>query len=213
MKPASSDSHLRSVSFRWIELLVLFVASPCLLISGAVELSLRWIVFLFTITYVALVIGFTRPTRRQMGLARPPLRIVLTWATVYLALAAATWSVWYLGFHPDQTFALSIAAVTIAYPLVSAPAQELLFRSFYFYRYNGLVGRHSLTVLNIVLFVLYHAIFGRWVSVGLSAVAGCALTLLYRKTSNFTFVWVLHAFLGILVFGAGIGDHFTDLFG
>lgn len=101
--------------------------------------------------------------------------------------------------------------VMVLYPLLSVIAQELVYRTFFFHRYGGLLGGFSIPVvaaLNGVLFGVGHVMFGNWIAIAGTAGIGALLAYRYMRTRSFWAVWVEHSLFGCLVFTVGLGQYF-----
>ena len=112
-----------------------------------------------------------------------------------------------LGRWPRDDMA-GLAVLWLVYATVSVTAQELLFSSFFYWRYRDLTSPHRLDVLNVAAFGLAHLVYGSWISVGLSMLGRVVLVRVYRRHGNVWAVWLLHLALGTLVFAVGLGPYF-----
>lgn len=99
--------------------------------------------------------------------------------------------------------------VMLFYPLLSVIPQELLFRPFFYARYECLFrsGRVFI-VINALAFAWAHLFFGNWVALGGSLLAGFFFAETYTRTRSFYLVCLEHALYGSLVWTAGIGIYF-----
>jgi len=197
-------------SFKWVELIVFYCLFPATIILGLVELKYRWFFFGLTFVYVAGIVWPTTPkwTNREFWIKK--LRFLLKWIALYLlALFGICFLLYWQGHCAlnDLIFGLLVFAV---YP-VSAAAQELFFRVYFFRRYEALCNGKALFVLNVLLFAFYHKIYGNWLAMIFSLAGGVILTSVYWRRRLFWPVWALHAALGIAIFMSGLGQHFTDL--
>lgn len=100
--------------------------------------------------------------------------------------------------------------VMVLYPLMSVIVQELVFRTFFFHRYGPLFGQHRwlLIATNGLLFGFAHIMFGNWIAVGGTALAGLLFAYRYDATRSFWAVWCEHTLWGWLVFTVGLGGFF-----
>lgn len=197
--------------FVWAELLILYLVFPLLIVFNIIELRFRWILFAIIFVYVGGMLWRRKPDLQEIGISRSSFATIIKWCSIYSLGVTVICLVLYMQDYltlPDLLFYL---VVLIIYPIISAPAQEIFFRSFFFYRYSELSSPYVVGVLNIVLFAFYHKMYGGWLAVWLSLVGGIILTVLYMKSRNYWWVWICHGFLGVLVFVSGLGKHFTDL--
>ena len=196
---------------RWVELLTLYLIAPSLIVLGVIDLPFRWPIFCATLMYVVIVLLQTKPGAAALGMDATNWRRLVVWTGAYTAVVILTLTTLRLtGVVTASTFLFSLLVLT-AYPLVSAPLQELFFRSFFFHRYDGLAPPPLLAALNVLLFAFYHRIFGGWLAAGLSVAGGVVLTTTFLRSRNFWIVTAVHGVLGVLVFLTGLGPYFTDL--
>lgn len=127
---------------------------------------------------------------------------LVTWATLELFPHL------FLSF-PRQRFKLW-RMVIVAYPLLSVLAQELIYRTFFFHRYGALFGtrRWLAIAVNGALFGFAHILFGNWIAVAGTAVAGALLAWRYTRTRSFWAACIEHTLYGWLVFTVGLGGFF-----
>jgi hypothetical protein len=111
---------------------------------------------------------------------------------------------------PGQAPGLWLAGLVL-YPVVSAWPQEVVFRLFFFHRYEPLFGRSTwLVAANAVAFGFIHTIYPNAVAPLLSVPAGLLLALTWRRTRSMGPVWLEHTAYGLLLFTLGLGDFFFD---
>lgn len=196
---------------RRAELLVLFGLGPVLLALGP-----RWLVTLGilasgALAVVALVRDPTFPRRGLWGAAPrggPP-RVLRRTALACAAILAATALA-----SPRALFALprhrpvAWALVMVLYP-VSAYAQELFYRTFFFHRYGALFARPRARVLaNAAFFGWAHVAVNNVAAVGLATMLGLLLASTYERARSTWLVSLEHALYGDFVFTLGLGHLF-----
>ena len=127
---------------------------------------------------------------------------MLTWLTF-------TWAPEDFLHFPRRLPALWLL-VMVFYPLISVTTQEIVFRVFFFHRYEGLFGAHvwPLILLNALLFSFAHIIFQNWVSIVLTFLGGLLFAWRYVRTNSFWAVVLEHALYGNLLFTIGLGRYF-----
>ncbi len=97
----------------------------------------------------------------------------------------------------------------VAYPLLSAYSQEVIYRTFLFTRYRTLFkSRKFLIAVSGITFAFAHIVYYHPLSMLLTLIAGIYLAWIYRKTRSVLFTAILHSLLGILVFSIGLGEYF-----
>jgi uncharacterized protein len=101
------------------------------------------------------------------------------------------------------------ALVMLLYPLLSAYPQELVYRAFFFHRYQPLFGSGStLFVASACAFGFVHIIFGNWLSVALCMIGGFLFSLTYQHSGSLLLTSIDHAILGNFIFTIGLGQFF-----
>ena len=100
------------------------------------------------------------------------------------------------------------------YPVFSAYGQEIIYRTFLFYRYRKLFKTDVLIVLaSSVAFSFVHIVYYSHVSILLTLILGLYLAKIYLKTQSVLFAAILHGIYGDLVFIVGLGHYFwLDMF-
>ena len=101
------------------------------------------------------------------------------------------------------------AAVMVLYPVVSVYPQELLYRAYFFQRYEPLFGTGwGMIAASAVAFGFVHIIFGSWISVALSAIGGVLFGVTYRGSRSVLMACAEHALFGNFIFTIGWGRFF-----
>jgi membrane protease YdiL (CAAX protease family) len=194
------------------ELVALFAAGPALL-----ALVPRWLVsvgILASGLVCALVLARdpTFPRRELLGMAglrggirRVLGRTLLVWVALLVVTAVAM---------PDALFIFPRTRpvvwmlVMVLYPL-SAYAQEIVFRTFFFHRYAGLFRRPRTAVLvSGLLFGWAHIVVNNLLAIPLSALAGVLFASTYARSRSTLLVSIEHALYGDFVFTVGLGSIF-----
>lgn len=197
---------------RAIELVVLFAALPAALAVGP-----RWLVSLGILAsgiVGALALVFD-PTYQRRGLVRfrgvgPGLRVVLLRGLVIaaglFALTAFTSPSALFGFprHRSVVWAL----VMVLYPL-SAYAQEIVFRPFFFHRYGHLFSTPWRRILaSGLVFGWAHIVVNNVLAMGLASIAGILFASTYERSRSTMLVSIEHALYGDIAFTIGLGSVF-----
>ena len=128
---------------------------------------------------------------------------------VLLGLAVRLW-------RPDLLFSMIRrspvlwAAIMVLYPVISVYPQELLFRTYFFHRYEGLFGtRMRMIAASALVFGFVHIVFGNWISVALCTFGGVLFALTYERTGSLVLVCMEHALFGNFIFTIGLGKFFV----
>lgn len=92
------------------------------------------------------------------------------------------------------------------YSLFSVYPQELIYRTFFFQRYQSLFKNEWLfIILNAALFSLAHIFFKNTLVMFLTFVGGILFALTFRKTKSTLLVSIEHAIYGCWLFTVGMG--------
>lgn len=118
-------------------------------------------------------------------------------------------------FAPQLLFSLIKRApyfwllIMLLYPLLSVYPQELIYRAFFFHRYQPLFGSGLLMILASALaFGFVHIIFGNWLAVTLCILGGLLFSVTYQHTGSLLFTCLDHAIFGNFIFTIGLGQFF-----
>jgi uncharacterized protein len=101
------------------------------------------------------------------------------------------------------------AAVMLLYPLLSVYPQELLYRAFFFHRYQPLFGTGwTMLLASAVAFGFVHIIFGNGLAVGLCVIGGFVFSFTYQHSGSLPLACLDHALFGNFLFTIGLGQFF-----
>ena len=97
--------------------------------------------------------------------------------------------------------------ILFIYSLFSVYPQELIYRTFFFQRYQSLFKNEILFILiNAALFSLAHLFFRNTLVMILTFIGGILFALTFKKTKSTLFVSVEHAIYGCWLFTVGMGE-------
>ena len=97
--------------------------------------------------------------------------------------------------------------ILLVYSLLSVYPQELIYRTFFFQRYEMLFKNKKLFVfVNAVVFSLGHIFFKNNLVIALTFVGGLLFALTFYKTKSTLLVSVEHAIYGCWLFTVGMGN-------
>jgi len=198
--------------FKYIEIAILFVGLPLLfhfdVIPGHKSLPLL-VVFLATLAYLIFSKSFNKKELGFNGyngwkglLIRVSIASIIILATTYIFLPE------YLFYLPKHNPFIWLM-IMIFYPLWSAFTQELIYRSFFFFRYKSILQNRTVgIILNGLLFGFLHFIFGNWIAVAGATVMGTIWAATYEKHKSLMAVAIEHAIVGDLLYTIGLGYFF-----
>ncbi len=208
-------NHWRA-SLLWAEFALLFIGLPLLFVFRwvpAVPIPVLIVVSAVMTLYLFRDDSFQRVRLWNLDGARH-----LVWAVLQRAAAlAGLLGLAVFVFAPEQLFDLlrqapkSWAAVMFLYPILSVYPQELVYRAFFFHRYQPLFRTESAMILaSTAAFAFVHVIFGNLISVVLTVAGGWLFATTYQRSRSLLLVSVEHAILGNCIFTVGLGRYFAS---
>ena len=93
------------------------------------------------------------------------------------------------------------------YTIFSVYPQELIYRTFFFQRYQHIFKNEVLFILlNAALFSLAHLFFNNMLVLFLTFIGGIIFAITYKKTKSTLLVSIEHAIYGCWLFTVGMGN-------
>lgn len=199
----------------WSEFTLLCVVVPLLfvyVIPTRVLFGVLWVLAAYGFFILWKYHGQTlRGIWNQAAVTKENLRPILTRfiiASVVIGASVAYFEPARLFSFPRQRTELW-AMVMVLYPLLSVIPQELVFRPFFFARYQRLFQRPWLLVAaSAITFGFAHILFQNWISVVLCMAGGLMFAITYQRTRSLALVWLEHALYGCFIFTIGLGYFF-----
>jgi membrane protease YdiL (CAAX protease family) len=210
------DPRCASKAGRLLELAILFGGIPALLATRWLRvplLPLLWSASLYCGWKVYLQGGRSLPALRWPRPGPGEWRRVLgTFALVTSLLLAAVWAL-----RPGALFAFPLhrpwhwILLLVLYPPLSVLPQEVIYRAFFFNRYQFLFGNGKwLQLGSACAFGITHLAFHNWVAVALTLPGGFLFAHSYRRNRGLLFVVCEHALYGCMVFTIGLGQFLVE---
>lgn len=202
--------HLKII--RWFELLLLYIGLP-LLLNYSQNPGLKFVALLLVFgVFLYVLLRDKTFKKRQFRLNGFRAWRMILWRTSLMIIFLLTFT-WF--FYPAQYFALPAhatglwAMTVLAYPFVSVIPQELVFRVYFYHRFQGLVANRNLLMLvNALLFSYSHIVFNNWVVLVFTFIASLLFSFTYLRHRSFTIVVLEHSLYGLLVFTIGPASFF-----
>lgn len=123
------------------------------------------------------------------------------------------WFTWWI--FPDIFFEYPVEEfrrymITLfLYPIASVLPQELIYRVYYFHRYQTLVPEKYLLMLsNAIIFGLTHFIYGNWIAPIATFLVSWIFMFNYFRSRSLLNVSLEHYFYGLVMFTIGFGYYF-----
>lgn len=202
---------------RMLELFALFVLAPVVVAWLPLTHPQRVAVLLVVMFTTAVTAWLKHTPLCELGLSRYCTRVQVTPCTISGLLLGLTLLGGLLAWRatlglplvdPYSTRPFEVALFVCLYPLWAA-AQEWLCRAWFFHRYEQLLPRTQLILLNAICFGLLHTCYGHWQTVALSAMGGILFAFVYDRYRSLLGVSILHALAGGSMFLFGFGRLFN----
>lgn len=120
-----------------------------------------------------------------------------------------------LVFAPEQIFDFPLRKtglwllVIILYPFLSALPQELIYRAFFFHRYQHIFySERRMVLASVLAFAFMHIIFGNAIAPLLTIPGGYLFARTYVRNGSLLAAAIEHAAYGDIVFTVGLGTYF-----
>jgi len=194
------------------EFFLIFLSPPLLIVWGPLPktaiMPVLWVVSL----YAYLLLRSSRVKVLAIDFDRQALYAVLK----RFAAVGTVITLFVLLYLPDLFLALPKTrpwkwlAVILIYPVLSAFLQEILFRGFFFHRYEKHFKKRPLLLvtLNALLFAYIHIVFGNWLAVIFTFIGGLLFAQTYLKSRSILLTAIEHSLYGDLLFTLGLGYYF-----
>jgi membrane protease YdiL (CAAX protease family) len=170
--------------------------------------------FCVALACILVLLKDTRFDRKQLWNQRmlphafmPIFKTFIAGATILVILVLWLTPELFLGFPRRRPIVWLL--VMFLYPLLSVYPQELIFRAFFFHRYQTLFpNQHQLVMASALSFGMAHIIFANWVAPLLSTLGGILFAITYSRHRSLALVCVEHSLWGNLIFTIGLGWYF-----
>lgn len=197
--------------YKAFELFLLFVLYPISLsmnYSIWIKLAVGIIGFLYVLWILLRVEKVSLRTRKNI-----PWKMYLKHVFIVFLFIVIVTSTFVLWQSPKNFFYVPIykpgmfAAIFLVYSLLSVWPQEIIYRTFFFQRYESFfTNKWQLVFVNSVLFSLAHLFFGNTLVLLLTFVGGLLFGITYLRFRSTTLVSIEHALYGNWLFAVGMGS-------
>jgi len=205
---------------RWsllIEFLLIFFLLPSALL--VIPFKIHKIPILLATTLICGWLLWRDPLFDKSRFRLPqPLKPFLKMVVFKAVVVAILLSMGLLVFAPEKIFNFPLTKtglwliVMILYPLLSALPQELIYRAFFFHRYQPIFpGEGQISLASVTAFAFMHIIFGNAIAPLLTIPGGYLFCRTYARTgSPLPAAAIEHAAYGDIVFTVGLGVYFYN---
>lgn len=201
---------------RWVELVVVFACLPVLVFFFIKDID-TWLMPMLGATGVVCLFLLLRDSnfkRFRLWFNDNSYRHLRASLLLFIPTATLTSLLIYWLFPelflalPKQNPELWLITLLI-YPLVSVIPQEIIFRTYFFHRYKGILpSKTARWGLSSFAFGFAHLVYGNWVAVVFSWIAGGVFGYRYMHSRSTSVVIVEHTLWGSFVFTIGMGAFF-----
>ncbi len=195
-----------------IEIFLMFVSPPLLIVFGLLPKE-----SVMLILWAATLYAYLHLRRNKIKLFAFDFKREVLYAVLkrYL-LVSILMTLFVLAYEPENFLALAKSRplfwllVMLLYPFVSAFVQEILFRNYFFYRYESLFKGDLLlfVFVNALLFAYVHIIFENWIAVIFTFFGSLLFTHTYLKTRSTLLTAIEHSLYGNTLYTLGLGHYF-----
>lgn len=202
---------MQTVKYKLIEFFIIFVITP---ISFALEFPV-WIkmgIGIFGFIYILFVLLKVEKNKFRIS---QNLNWKQFWKHTFLKLGIIViFTILYMYildrnnlFIVIETKPLLWIVILFIYSIFSVYPQELIYRTFFFQRYQKLFKNEMLFILvNAALFSLAHLFFKNTLVMILTFIGGILFALTFKKTKSTLLVSIEHAIYGCWLFTVGMGE-------
>jgi membrane protease YdiL (CAAX protease family) len=201
----------KSQRYRALELFVLFVLFPVSLVLQwpmETKLTLGALAFLYVILITVMVDNFS-----FSKISKSKWRPFIIGTAIKFSVIALLLSIYVFVTTPEKLYYVVIEKPKVwlfflaVYTLVSVIPQELVYRTFFFKRYELLFKNKNLFILiNAGLFSLGHLFFGNTLVMFITFIGGLLFAFTYSKTKSTLFVLIEHTLYGCWLYTVGMGE-------
>lgn len=203
--------NMQSNFYKRIEFLILFMCLP-LSFTYSYALEIKMAVGILGFIYVILVLLVTEVKKNKI-ISHLNFKKFFK-ETIYKLLVIViitTVFVWFtnkgLLFNVLLNKPKLWLIILFVYSFFSVFPQELIYRTFYFKRYNVLFKNETVFILiNAIMFSLAHIFFKSFLVMLLTFIGGLLFAYTYNKTKSTLLVSIEHAIYGCWLFTVGMGD-------
>ncbi|MEZ4858718.1 MAG: type II CAAX endopeptidase family protein [Flavobacteriaceae bacterium] len=198
-------------TYKRVELFLLFVLFPATLplsyplwIKGFIGI----LGFAYSIWVLVRIEGIRFFISKKMDWVSFWKRIAILFPVIMLLTTGYVWLVapQHLFFVPKSN-PLLFVFILLVYSILSVWPQEILYRTFFFQRYENLFKSKRLFIfVNALLFSLAHLFFRNTLVIVLTFIGGILFGLTYVKFKSTTLVTIEHAIYGNWLFTVGMGQ-------
>ncbi len=202
---------METSTYKGFELFLLFILLPISFLI-AYPILIKAIITIICFVYILILLK----RKGQLKLKFPDKRYWKSFwkeTIVKLAIIIVITGMYVFLIAPDKLFSVLMKRpvvwiiILFVYTFLSVWPQEIIYRTFFYNRYSGLINNKWLFIfINAILFSLAHLFLGSFLVQVLTFVGGLLFAYTYQKTKSTTLVSIEHAIYGNWLFTVGMGD-------
>lgn len=202
-----------SAIYLLLELFVLFIITPVLYFFDLIPVN-KIIPLAVLFVYCVTILFLYKPVNARRFTVQANWRFIII-RFIGISLLIFLWIVF---FSPNPLLAdfranKQLLVMTLIYPISSAFPQEVIFREFFFYRYEPLLkSKTQIMIMNVILFSFAHIYFANWTVLIFTLIGGFIFALTYLKTQSLLVVTIEHTLFGVLILSSGLANQFYKAF-
>lgn len=202
---------MQSVKYKLTELFIIFILIPVSFLftyNPLLKLMIGVLGFCYVIYILIKIEKVPVKNHSKISWKQFWIKTGITFFTIALV---TTFFVWYTDNENLFKVVLNKPKLWITilcfYSFFSVYPQELLYRTFFFKRYNSLFKNKTvLIIINAVLFSVAHVLFKNTLVLILTFIGGILFAITYKKHNSVLLVSIEHAIYGCWLFTVGMGD-------
>lgn len=202
---------MQSLRYKLVEFFVLYILIP-VLFALALPFALKAVIAILGFLYIIYILLKVEKNQFKVG---KNLNWKLFWKNTSLKfiviICLTTAYVWWV--DKDNLFVvvyyktLLWSIILFVYSVFSVYPQELIFRTFFFQRYQGLFSNNNLFIfVNAIVFSLAHIFYRNTLVLVITFLGGILFALTFNRTRSTIMVSIEHAIYGCWLFTVGMGD-------
>lgn len=203
--------YMQSTSYKLTELFVIFVIVP---ISFALDYPIWAKLSVGVFGFFYIIYFLLRVQKHRFKISKGldwPLFFKRTLIQLIFIVVITTLYVWYADasslYIVLRQKPLLWVSILFFYSVFSVYPQELIYRTFFFDRYQSLFKNKKLFLMcNAILFSLAHLFFRNGLVMILTFIGGLLFALTYNRTKSTLLVSIEHAIYGCWLFTVGMGE-------
>ncbi|MCC1483639.1 CPBP family intramembrane glutamic endopeptidase [Winogradskyella immobilis] len=201
---------LQKTNYKLAELFILFVLAP---ISLVLDIPIWFKLGFGLLGFIYIIVLLLIVEKNKFRIAKN-LNWKVFWKRTFIQLLIiaflTTLYVWFV--DKENLYIVVINKpklwlfILFFYSAFSVYPQELIYRTFYFQRYQPLFKNENIfIIINAILFSLAHLFFRNTLVMILTFIGGILFALSYKKTKSTLLVSIEHAIYGCWLFTVGMG--------